>query len=111
MPLTRRLRALLLTLLFTGTGVGAPLLDAVLFHRGGSETRPHVETRDNPACHGERCVLQLYQTTSGSAPAVVAAAPVEGVVHSSDVLLPLPAVRDAAPAGALNSRAPPLRFA
>ena len=111
MPVARRLRALLLALLFTGTGVGAPLLDAVLFHQSGGEQRPHIESRDNPACHAERCVLQLYQTTSGSSPAVVVATPVVVVIRFSPVLPPSLPVRDAAPVGALNSRAPPLQLA
>jgi hypothetical protein len=108
MPSARRLHALLCLVLFTGTGVGAPLLDAALFHQGDRALRPHVETRDNPACHGERCALQLCQTTSGSVPAVVAAAPVAVVVSSAEVLPHVCAVRDAAPAGTRNSRAPPL---
>lgn len=111
MPVARRLRALLCLVLFAGTGVGAPLLDAVLFHRHDRAQQTHVESRDNPACHAERCALQLAQKTSGSAPAALAEAPIAVRTPPSEFPLPPSAVRDAAPAGVRNSRAPPLPLA
>jgi hypothetical protein len=103
-----RLRALLLALLFVGAGSVAPVLDAVLYHRGNdAAARPHVEMRDNPSCHGERCVLPLFQATSGGAPAV-RQAPVPAGGHQLAVLRPatdlLPPARHP---GNGRSRAPP----
>ena len=77
-----RLRAFLLSALFVGVGSVAPLVDAVLFHRDAEVGRPHIETRDNPACHGERCVIPLSQITSSGTPAVLPA--VVPVVSVSD---------------------------
>lgn len=102
-----RLRALLLTALFVGVGSVAPLVDAVLFHQGAEVARPHIETRDNPACHGERCVIPLSQITSSGTPAVVP------VVVAAVSLPDQPAVRPESASGSTllsgsrRSRAPP----
>lgn len=107
MPVTRRLRALLMALLFVGTGFGAPLLDAVLFHRGAAVARPHVESRDNPACNGERCVIPLYHLTQGGAPAAApSAVPVASLVQAPDPIAPR-APETSGPRTPLQSRAPP----
>lgn len=107
MTTARRLRTLLMAFLFVGTGFGAPLLDAVLFHQGEEPTRPHVEMRDNPACHGERCVIPLYQVTQGSTPAQVPnTVPAPSLVTSVDPVPP-PAPETPRLPGSLRSRAPP----
>lgn len=102
-----RLRALLLATLFVGVGSVAPVVDAVLFHRGAEVARPHIETRDNPACHGERCVIPLSQLTSGGTPAVVPFVAPSAPVADLSVVRPLPTPRSALLSGARRSRAPP----
>jgi hypothetical protein len=67
--------------------------------------------RDNPSCHGERCVLPLFQATSGGAPAVrqvpvPPGAPVLVAVRPATDLLP-----PARHPGNGRSRAPPTLLA
>ena len=102
-----RTRALLLLLVFLGMGTVAPVVDAVAYHRSSSSERAHVESRDNPACHFERCAFPLVQATSAGAPAAPAAAATV-VPTTGRTLLPpsLSTPRTARP-GALRSRAPP----
>lgn len=102
-----RLRALLLTALFVGVGSVAPLVDALLFHRGAEVVRPHIETRDNPACHGERCVIPLSQITSGGTPAVVPAVIPAVSVPDRPIARPASASPSALLSGSRRSRAPP----
>jgi hypothetical protein len=54
----RRVRALLLALLFTGGSLGLPALDAMLFH-GASKPAPapHYDPAGGCGDHGERCTL------------------------------------------------------
>lgn len=106
-----RLQSLLVAALFVGVGSVAPVMDAVLFHRGAEVARPHVETRDNPACHGERCVIPLSQMTSSGSPAVTPIAAPSASLADLSIIRPLPAPRSALPSGTRRSRAPPSLFA
>ncbi|HET7025096.1 MAG TPA: hypothetical protein VFI39_07840 [Gemmatimonadales bacterium] len=102
-----RLRALLLTALFVGVGSVAPLVDAVLFHQGAEVARPHIETRDNPACHGERCVIPLSQITSSGTPAILAVAVPAVSVADRPIARPSSSSPSAFLSGSRRSRAPP----
>ena len=102
-----RTRAFLLLLVFLGMGTVAPVVDAVAYHRSSSGERAHIESRDNPACHFERCAFPLVQATSAGAPAApAAAAPLVPTTGSTLLLLSLSTPRTARQ-GALRSRAPP----
>ncbi|MFI5235309.1 MAG: hypothetical protein ACHQXA_06340 [Gemmatimonadales bacterium] len=104
-----RFRALLLTLLFAGVGSGAPVLDALLFHSGknGGQERPHIETRDNPACHGEQCVLGVPLATTGSAPATTRVVAPLVQISVPAIVIPVVVLRSTRLSDSLRSRAPP----
>ena len=104
---TIRLRALLLAALFVGVGTVAPMADALLFHQGGQAVRAHIETRDNPACHGERCVIPLGQLTSSGAPAVTPVATSLAPVADLVVARSAEAPRSTPLPDSRRSRAPP----
>ena len=100
-------RALLLLLVFLGMGTVAPVVDAVAFHRSQSSELAHIESRDNPACHFERCAFPLVQATSAGAPAAPpAVAPMVPTTGGTLPFLSLSTPRTARP-GTLRSRAPP----
>lgn len=107
MPHSARFRAFFFSLLFVGMGSVAPVLDAVLFHQTAGIDRTHIESKDNPACHVERCALSLVQATSAGAPAtVVGFAPAVPEIGGA-LLLSTPAFPLALLAGSRRSRAPP----
>ena len=108
---TVRLRAFLLAALFVGVGSAAPMADAILFHQGGPVARPHIETRDNPACHGERCVIPLGLLTSAGAPAVTPVASSLPPVADLVVARPAEAPRSRPFPDSRRSRAPPSSLA
>ncbi len=102
-----RARALLLLLVFLGMGTVAPVVDAVAYHRSSSGELAHIESRDNPACHFERCAFPLVQATSAGAPAAPpAVAPAIPTIGGAPLFLALAAPHTPR-TGALRSRAPP----
>lgn len=102
-----RTRAFLLLLVFLGMGTVAPVVDAVAYHRSPSGERAHIESRDNPACHFERCAFPLVQATSAGAPAAPAAAPSIVPATGGTLLFLALGTPRTLQLGALRSRAPP----
>ena len=104
-----RLPALILLLAFVGGGVGLPVFDAVEYHqvKATEVQRPHIESKDNGACHEERCLLSLASAASRqtvqniATPEVTVAVTVRTPVRSYLTILSIDGRRFA------PSRAPP----
>lgn len=102
-----RLRALSCLFLFVGMGSVAPVLDAALFHRAAGGPPTHIESRDNPACHFERCVMPLVQATSAGAPAARAQLSLQLSPAGENIVVPGATFAVSRLAGSHRSRAPP----
>jgi len=66
--MSRRLRALFLTILFLGGGTSLPGLDVLLFHRRGesSQVSTHIESANGCASHIGHCVIGCPASASGA---------------------------------------------
>lgn len=61
----RRWSSLALLVGFFAGALGLPLADAAIYHQGPEAQlvfRVHVESKGNPACHAEHCILGLVAT-------------------------------------------------
>src|SRR5690349_11376609 len=66
--LSRRLQALVLTLIFLGGGTSLPSVDVLLFHLHGEPSRPlvHIEATDGCASHVGHCAIGCPAAATGA---------------------------------------------
>lgn len=66
--LSRRLQALILTLIFLGGGTSLPSLDVLLFHLHGEASRSqiHIEPANGCASHAGHCGISCPATATGA---------------------------------------------
>jgi len=109
MPLSVRLRALFLALLFVGGSFVVPVVDGALFHSGRVHlvTRPHLDAQGDQSCHAERCLLDA--PIAGASLEAAEATPVFVTVDDARVrtVRPLSVPPSQNTPTALHSRAPP----
>lgn len=104
--------SLLVLLLFTGAGVGLPMIDAVRYHGRGEHLNghPHYDPAGGCRDHAENCVLVFTGATDRAAPPPIAAVrlaipsvPVSVIAFSTTYSSSTPLL--------LRSRAPPALLA